>query len=66
MLYVTVMVVGLAFALAAFILRNAEWRVARVLWWLVLALTVATALLVYGLATDPALYRAFFSAGRWL
>jgi len=60
MLYGTVLAVACAFALAAFVLRNAEWRVARVLWWLVVAFAVGTGFLVWGLATNPSFYRAFF------
>lgn len=59
-LYATVMGVAGAFALAAFLLRDADWRVARVLWWLTIPFTVAIGVLVYVLATDPAVYRAFF------
>lgn len=59
-LYATVMVVAGAFALAAFLLREAEWHVARLMWWLTAAFAAAVALLVYVLATDPTVYRAFF------
>jgi hypothetical protein len=56
----TVMAVSGAFALAAFFLRDADWRVARRLWWLTALLAAGTAVLVYLLATNAALYRAFF------
>ena len=59
-LYATVMVVAGAFAVAAFLLRDAEWRLARLLWWLTLPFAVAIGILVYVLATNPAMYRAFF------
>jgi hypothetical protein len=54
------MAVAGVFALAAFFLRDADWRVARWLWWLTALLAAATAGLVYLLATNATLYRAFF------
>lgn len=58
--YFAVLLVGLAFSLAAFFLRNAERRVARILWWLVAVLAAGIGVLVVLLAQNPALYRAFF------
>jgi len=59
-LYATVMGVAGAFALAAFLLREADWTVARLLWWLTVPFALAIGVLAYVLATDPAVFRAFF------
>jgi hypothetical protein len=55
-----VLVVGLVYSVAAFVLRDAHPRVARLFWGLVWLLLAAAAALVVALMRNPALYRAFF------
>jgi hypothetical protein len=55
-----VVLVGLVYAVAAFILRNADPRIARWLWIEVGALAVAAAVLIVVLVRYPAFFRAFF------
>jgi hypothetical protein len=59
MLYV-VMAVSFAFAIGAFVLREADRSVARRFWWLVGVYALGIAVLVVALSTSPAFYDQFF------
>lgn len=59
MLYV-VMAVSFAFAIGAFVLREADAGVARRFWWLVGVYALGIAVLVVALSTSPGFYGQFF------
>lgn len=59
MLYM-VMGVSVAFAVGAFVLREAAGPVARRFWWLVGAYALGVAVLVVALSVSPKFYAEFF------
>jgi hypothetical protein len=59
-MFYVILTVALIYSVAAFVLRDAPPRVARIFWALVWAMVTAAAVLVVALIRNPALERTLF------